>query len=462
MDPSKKISFGFSKTNKKPLIFNKPLDKKVDYIVSLEGQSVKLKDESKEVEKAPLIIPLKDNQKDLLQRVRDMKAKQKNTTKNGNDSIEDNRPDSDLTTEELAAREIVREAKQRLAQNDITASKVFVVPAKNADELPLEGKMESTLVDYENIPVNDFGLAMLRGMGWKEGLSIGKNPVKIAAVKAPDLRPKGLGLGASVLINSETPLQPAIDNKGQALVLKKGCYARIIAGNNKGSYCEVQGLDDEAGRVVVKTSLKSNILTLNEFMLVPVTKEEYSKSSKVINSAMYKEYKEMDENRIKTEIKTEYKEKNSTNTVYKGGSNIKNDEGSDAERKYSIVKTRPEGTNNSSGDDQYYKRSSSKSSSSRDKEKFSRRSRKYKDSSDLDSDHGKSKRVHKRKDKRRHRDKSRSPYVKSKYKNKKSSKSKHRYSSSSDSDYDSRSKSRNDRSSSSGSDYDRHKRRNKR
>ncbi|XP_050504385.1 G-patch domain and KOW motifs-containing protein isoform X3 [Diabrotica virgifera virgifera] len=288
MEPVKKISFGFSKTNKKPLIFNKSLDKKVDYIVSLEGQSVKLKDESKEVEKAPLVIPLKDNQTDLLQRVRDMKAKQQNTRKNSNDPVEeDNRPDSDLTIEELAAREIVKEAKQKLVQNDTSGSKNFVIFTKKADELPLEGKMESTLVDYENIPVNDFGLAMLRGMGWKEGMSIGKNTVKTSAVKAPDLRPKGLGLGARVLINSETSLQPVIDNNGQALVLKKGCYARIIAGNNKGSYCEVQGLDDEAGRVVVKTSLKSNILTLNEFMLVAVTKEEYLKSSKVISTCCF-------------------------------------------------------------------------------------------------------------------------------------------------------------------------------
>ncbi|XP_050504383.1 uncharacterized protein LOC126883185 isoform X1 [Diabrotica virgifera virgifera] len=180
MEPVKKISFGFSKTNKKPLIFNKSLDKKVDYIVSLEGQSVKLKDESKEVEKAPLVIPLKDNQTDLLQRVRDMKAKQQNTRKNSNDPVEeDNRPDSDLTIEELAAREIVKEAKQKLVQNDTSGSKNFVIFTKKADELPLEGKMESTLVDYENIPVNDFGLAMLRGMGWKEGMSIGKNTVNM-------------------------------------------------------------------------------------------------------------------------------------------------------------------------------------------------------------------------------------------------------------------------------------------
>lgn len=34
---------------------------------------------------------------------------------------------------------------------------------------------KSTLQDYEKIPVDAFGLAMLRGMGWQPGKGIGKN-----------------------------------------------------------------------------------------------------------------------------------------------------------------------------------------------------------------------------------------------------------------------------------------------
>lgn len=34
---------------------------------------------------------------------------------------------------------------------------------------------QSTVEDYEKIPVDAFGLAMLRGMGWKPGKGIGKN-----------------------------------------------------------------------------------------------------------------------------------------------------------------------------------------------------------------------------------------------------------------------------------------------
>lgn len=35
---------------------------------------------------------------------------------------------------------------------------------------------QSLLQDYENVPIEEFGTAMLRGMGWKSGEGIGKNP----------------------------------------------------------------------------------------------------------------------------------------------------------------------------------------------------------------------------------------------------------------------------------------------
>lgn len=37
---------------------------------------------------------------------------------------------------------------------------------------------ESKLEDYDRIPVEKFGLAMLRGMSWKEGDPIGTNSEK--------------------------------------------------------------------------------------------------------------------------------------------------------------------------------------------------------------------------------------------------------------------------------------------
>lgn len=53
-------------------------------------------------------------------------------------------------------------------------SKILTLPAVK-EEVVLEGKEESTLDDYDNVPISDYGMAMLRGMGWKEGVPIGKN-----------------------------------------------------------------------------------------------------------------------------------------------------------------------------------------------------------------------------------------------------------------------------------------------
>lgn len=46
---------------------------------------------------------------------------------------------------------------------------------------------------------------------------------------------------------------------------------------------QVQGLDEESARVIVKTALKGDVLTLNELFVLLVTKEEYGKNAKVLS-----------------------------------------------------------------------------------------------------------------------------------------------------------------------------------
>ena len=46
---------------------------------------------------------------------------------------------------------------------------------------------EADLEAYEAMPIASFGEAMLRGMGWKEGMSVGRNVPK--EVSRLDLRP---------------------------------------------------------------------------------------------------------------------------------------------------------------------------------------------------------------------------------------------------------------------------------
>lgn len=56
---------------------------------------------------------------------------------------------------------------------------------------------ESTMEDYSAVPIESFGAALLRGMGWKPNQ--GANP----KVHEPKRRPAGLGLGASEKPGSE-------------------------------------------------------------------------------------------------------------------------------------------------------------------------------------------------------------------------------------------------------------------
>ena len=63
---------------------------------------------------------------------------------------------------------------------------------KDAEDLP----EVATLAQYEAMPVEDFGLAMLRGMGWKKGMAVGRSGKGPAAPVEYLKRPDKLGLGA--------------------------------------------------------------------------------------------------------------------------------------------------------------------------------------------------------------------------------------------------------------------------
>lgn len=66
---------------------------------------------------------------------------------------------------------------------------------------------------YESMPIEEFGLAMLRGMGWQEGMGVGRNRKNAQPVEYLR-RPERLGLGAQ-------PVAPD-PNAGKKKVVKMG------------------------------------------------------------------------------------------------------------------------------------------------------------------------------------------------------------------------------------------------
>ncbi|KAK9309985.1 hypothetical protein QLX08_000599 [Tetragonisca angustula] len=303
-EEGKKVSFGFAKSIKKSVLKNviPQEEKKIDYIECLDEKSIKLIG-GEERKDEPLVIPLLGSRtwhdrivnkvdadifvsKTTKEKIKDIEIDdegEKSKLSNGKsppktsikkEVVEDNE-NKVVTLEEQAAKEIIQELKSKDEQE--TKTNDLSLPL--VEDESLKGKEQSTLEDYERIPIDAFGVAMLRGMGWQPGKGIGKNEKVVSAV-IPELRPKGMGLGADKV----TLQKKSADSKKQEeeLKIEKGTYVKIIAGKQSNNYGQIEGFDDDAGRLIIKLALGGNTISVNEFMVQPVTKSEYSKNSKVL------------------------------------------------------------------------------------------------------------------------------------------------------------------------------------
>jgi G patch domain/KOW motif-containing protein len=82
-----------------------------------------------------------------------------------------------------------------------------LVPPSEAEVLKLDLEQlppEASLEAYEDMPVEAFGEALLRGMGWQEGRAIGRGNKKEVLTKDLIRRPHRLGLGAAPAPAPET------------------------------------------------------------------------------------------------------------------------------------------------------------------------------------------------------------------------------------------------------------------
>ncbi|CAG9566111.1 unnamed protein product [Danaus chrysippus] len=270
---SKKISFGFMKTKKqdKPILVERK-----EYIDCLEEKSIKTVGGEAAEEFKPLVIPMKANTLITAEKLKAIAEKVENFDEPvvvKQEKVEEI-PNNE-TLDQMAVRELMEGAKSVKVED--TPSLVVPVNVKPV----FEGQVESTLDDYESVPIQDFGLAMLRGMGWTEGKEQSK-------YKQPQLRPKGLGLGADKVVKEN---QKNKSSKDEELSIVKNAYVKITSGKYSGYYGKVISLDEDNGRVVVDIIMKKETVSLSEFMMQPVTKTEFDKQSKVINSQSYEEYK---------------------------------------------------------------------------------------------------------------------------------------------------------------------------
>ncbi|XP_051525840.1 G-patch domain and KOW motifs-containing protein-like [Myxocyprinus asiaticus] len=283
------ISFGFNKTLSKVKLVKA---EERDFLIEVEGKELK---GTKPVEKPKeLIIPLiHKNRWNRLDAGKEDKSSE-GKTKDPSQEVD--------MVESQAVKELIEESQryQERWKNEPQSDPNFAIPLlmqnqapqgfEDGDRVNVELRPESsTDADYDSVPVEAYGMAMLKGMGWKAGEGIGRTFKQDVKPIEHQLRPKGLGLGAdrSAIKDLEPgrpkrPPKPG-EERGQeeeALVLGPGGCVLVLAGAHKDLYGKIEGLDPDNARAVVKLAIGGKTVTIIQHSLKLVTCKEYDKYSK--------------------------------------------------------------------------------------------------------------------------------------------------------------------------------------
>ncbi|KAL5516163.1 hypothetical protein EMCRGX_G001436, partial [Ephydatia muelleri] len=176
-----------------------------------------------------------------------------------------------------------------------------VVPGKEEDELADVDLRpdQSTADDYDAMPIEKFGEAVLRGMGWTKGEAIGKTNKGLTEPIEFISRPRGLGLGATPKAAEEKKKKrirkpgeeerkvshPYVDKDGRVKHVKKlgeelpppplqgfvvGNVAKVLTGPHAELCGKIVGLDEDSTRVVLKMAINGQSLTFSRHALALV------------------------------------------------------------------------------------------------------------------------------------------------------------------------------------------------
>lgn len=125
------------------------------------------------------------------------------------------------------------------AGNDWRSARAAVVNEDAAFKTDVASRPEmASLEDYAAVPVEEFGAALLRGMGWKEGDEVGKRRGTATKPRVVEKRPAFLGIGAKA--KEEVP---ELGTWGRGDKRRRG-------GRQDTTYVPVIMVDKKTGRVV--------------------------------------------------------------------------------------------------------------------------------------------------------------------------------------------------------------------
>uniref|UniRef100_A0A2K5EYE7 G-patch domain and KOW motifs-containing protein n=1 Tax=Aotus nancymaae TaxID=37293 RepID=A0A2K5EYE7_AOTNA len=197
-----------------------------------------------------------------------------------------------------AVKELIKESKKSLEEREnacvdptlaIPMIRKGCTPSGEGADSKRRAETVPEEANYEVVPVEAYGLAMLRGMGWKPGEGIGRIFNQVVKPRVNSLRPKGLGLGANLTEAQDlTPTGPSRmprpdeqgkDKEDQPQGLVPGGAVMVLSGPHRGFYGKVEGLDPDNVRAMVRLAVGSQMVTVSEYCLRPVSQQEFDKKA---------------------------------------------------------------------------------------------------------------------------------------------------------------------------------------
>ncbi|EAL90032.1 spliceosome ATPase-activating subunit SPP2 [Aspergillus fumigatus Af293] len=179
-----------------------------------------------------------------------------------------------LTQDEIALQALIRESKGETegrtdlviesAKREVDESYPVRLDETGSFRVDVASRPEpATLDQYNAIPVEEFGAALLRGMGWKEGQSIGRGKYGTSATdyrsqspRIPERRPGFLGIGAKD-VSGGKGAEAELGAWGRAAMRKGARKAETQGGegNTQGVYMPVLMRNKKTGEYITEEEL---------------------------------------------------------------------------------------------------------------------------------------------------------------------------------------------------------------
>ena len=295
----KTFTFGFSKTkpkinlsqNEKAKEFqsedkSKSDASKVELIKSIEGTKLSTVHKSADDDKKkPLVIPCAKN--NLIFDLKREEIRKSKANEREADKLTSNETNMTSTAtakiDDLAAiNALIADSKEKKIDKDKVDLKIPLDEIQTLEEKKVEEP------DYERIDLEKFGMAALRGMGWSEKSGMGLTNKRSIPVYEPELRPKGLGLGAGSNKKPRPGESGATDSgtsqesSTSSLKYVKGAYVQILNGKRLNEYGQIVSFDDGLNRILVKLASDDTTISLIQNYTRLLTKTEYMNATEKV------------------------------------------------------------------------------------------------------------------------------------------------------------------------------------